>query len=118
MNTRKTGAEYEQIAAEYLQEKGYHILERNFRCRYGEIDLIAEQGETLVYVEIKYRGSMRCGNPLEAVDSKKQRRICKTAMYYYTYHGYEAERPCRFDVIGIDGNGAIMHLENAFEFHT
>lgn len=72
MNTRKTGAEYEQIAAEYLQEKGYHILERNFRCRYGEIDLIAEQGETLVYVEIKYRGSMRCGNPLEAVDSKKR----------------------------------------------
>lgn len=116
MNNRRTGTKYETAAAEYLRGKGYGILARNFRCRYGEIDIIAEKDGILVFLEVKYRGSACCGTPLEAVDARKQRRVCKAAMYYYAGHGYRDGRPCRFDVIGIDGEGTVRHVENAFEF--
>ncbi len=116
MNNRTTGMKYETLAAGYLQEKGYRILVRNFRCRFGEIDIIAEDGGVLVFFEIKFRSSGQCGNPLEAVDVRKQRRISRAALYYYKENGYVKEQPCRFDVIGIEGNGFIRHIENAFEF--
>lgn len=116
MNNRGTGTKYEMLAAEYLRDRGYGILEQNFRCRYGEIDIIAERNGVLVFLEVKYRGSACCGTPLEAVDARKQRRISRAAMYYYAGHGYGEERPCRFDAIGIDGSGTVVHVENAFEF--
>lgn len=71
MNRRKEGAYYENLVAEYLKTQGYEILEKNYRCRIGEIDLIAKEGETLVFVEVKYRRDDKMGNPKEAVDSKK-----------------------------------------------
>lgn len=116
-NKRQVGAEYENRAADYLQEKDYRILEKNFRCRYGEIDLIAQDPDhTLVFIEIKYRASEAFGDPLEAVGFKKQKRISHTALYYYTYHGYAEGTPCRFDVIAVYGDGRMTHIENAFEF--
>lgn len=115
-NTRKTGQEYEAMAAKYLEEKGYGILERNYRCPYGEIDIIAKDGSYLVFVEVKYRGSAAWGIPEEAVDGRKQRRISRAALSYYGHHGYEQGIPCRFDVIGVDGRGMISHIENAFDF--
>lgn len=74
MNRRKEGAYYENLVAEYLKTQGYEILEKNYRCRIGEIDLIAKEGETLVFVEVKYRRDDKMGNPKEAVDRKKQKK--------------------------------------------
>lgn len=66
MNKRKVGAEYEQIAAQYLQSKGYRVLERNYRTSYGEIDIILEKDSCLVFCEIKFRSSGLYGTPFEA----------------------------------------------------
>lgn len=116
MNKRKTGADYEDIAVGYLEKKGYRILERNYRCRYGEIDVIAFKDGVLVVAEVKYRSNDRCGEPAEAVDVRKQRRICRVTMDYLMRHKYFCEKPCRFDVISIYGGGEIKHIENAFYF--
>lgn len=115
-NKRQIGTDYENLAAEYLVKKGYRILERNYRNPHGEIDIIAKDGETIVFCEIKYRAGKRYGSPLEAVDVRKQRRISKVALYYTA--GYKASESAfyRFDVIGIDGEGHIEHIENAFFF--
>lgn len=114
-NNHQKGVQYEAIAARYLERNGYLILEQNYRCHYGEIDIIAEQQGTLVFVEIKYRQSDRYGSPSTAVDYRKRRHISRTALHYYSYHGYEQEKPCRFDVIEIQGR-KIRHLINAFEY--
>lgn len=117
MNKRRLGAEYESMAADYLTGQGYRIVEQNYRNHFGEIDLIAKDRDgTLVYCEIKYRSDTASGDPLEAVDRRKQKRISRTAEYHYAYHGHEAGLPCRFDVIGIYGDGSIRHIKNAFEF--
>lgn len=115
-NKRQIGADYELVAANYLEQKGYIILERNYRNPYGEIDLIALDGDTVVFCEIKYRKKAGYGSPLSAVDVRKQRRISKVALYYTA--GYQAPKNVfyRFDVIGIDGDNTIEHIENAFYF--
>ncbi len=116
MNKRQVGSEYENMAAEYLVQQGYEILEMNYRCRIGEIDIIAKQGMYLVFVEVKFRTDNTCGDPLEAVDWRKQRQICRVALYYYTKHGYRENIPCRFDVIAVYGDETIKQIENAFEY--
>ena len=73
MNKRQTGSEYEGLAAKWLEGHGYQIVERNYRCRQGEIDLIAEKDGYLVFVEVKYRRSSEAGDPAEAVDYWKQK---------------------------------------------
>lgn len=103
MNKRQIGSRYEELAAVYLQEKGYKVLEQNYRCIQGEVDLICRQGSCLVFVEVKYRGDSRMGSPLEAVDKRKQSRIRKVALYYLYSHGLGEDCPCRFDVVGILG---------------
>lgn len=114
MNKRCVGAAYEQEAADYLTEQGYEILERNFRCRLGEIDLIARDGECLVFVEVKYRKGRRKGDPLEAVHQKKQKIIGQVAAYYLLTHPNWEDCPCRFDAVGIL-DGEIRLIKNAFE---
>ncbi len=113
MNKRRLGEDKEQVAADFLEAAGYQILERNFRCRMGEIDLIAKENETLIFTEVKYRASHKAGLPEEAVDFRKQQRICKVALYYLTTRVRRTDVPCRFDVIAIDG-GEIRHHRNAF----
>ena len=115
-NNRKMGAAFEQKAAEYLAGQGYQILERNHKNRGGEIDIIARDKEMLVFTEVKYRANVCCGDPLEAVHQRKQRRICMAVLYYYRKHGYGMTQPCRFDVIAFYGNGLFRHIQNAFEF--
>lgn len=114
VNLREKGCFYERKAGEYLEKKGYEILEYNFRCRFGEIDLIAKQGNTLVFCEVKYRKGTNTSLPLEAVDHRKQQRISRTALYYLGKQE-TLEIDSRFDVIGIVGE-AIFHIENAFEY--
>ena len=113
VNKRQTGTSYEIKAEEYLIKKGYKILERNFRNRSGEIDIIAKDGEYFCFVEVKYRTTNDFGSPLEAVDYRKQNQIRKVAMYYLMKNKLSEWTPCRFDVIGFEGE-KMTHIENAF----
>lgn len=101
MNQRKLGGSYEQMAADFLSKHGYRILERNFRCRLGEIDIVAQDGGCLVFVEVKFRSSSRYGGPMAAVNREKQRTISRVASFYLASHGLGWNTPCRFDVVGI-----------------
>lgn len=116
INRRAIGKKYEEMAVALLEEQGYLILERNYANRYGEIDIIAQEQETLVFVEVKYRSSGSYGDALEAVDWHKQKRICRSALYYCTKKHKNIEIPCRFDVIAIYGEQNVMHIKNAFEY--
>ena len=117
LTTRDIGNAGETCAAEYLEECGYEILERNYKLSFGEIDIIALSPEDIcVFVEVKTRKSDRFGLACEAVDRRKQEHIIRAAMTY----GFEGDK--RFDVIEVyyrDENGfsaeRINHIENAFE---
>lgn len=113
-NNRQTGAAYEEQAARYLEEQGCRVLEKNYRCRQGEIDLIVKDGRYLVFVEVKYRKTKKAGHPAEAVNFHKQQRISKAALYYCYGHRIPQDQPCRFDVVSIL-DGKIEHIKDAFE---
>lgn len=106
-NSRATGNEKEALAADHLAGRGYEILCRNFRVASGEIDI--------VFIEVKYRSGVHKGLPEEAVDVRKQRQICRTALFFLNKYGYGMDTPVRFDVITILGED-IHHIENAFEY--
>ena len=112
-NKRLVGIQYEQTAAKYLTMQGYQILEKNFSCRQGEIDLIAKDGEWLVFVEVKYRKTAAFGTPAEAVDKRKQQRIYRAASQYLYQSGYGQGQICRFDVVVILGE-EISLIRHAF----
>lgn len=114
MNQRLLGSCYEDLAAAYLEQQGLCILKRNYRCRIGEIDLIARDGRYLVFVEVKYRRNQGQGGPLAAVTGKKQGRIGRTAAYYLLTEVGSEEIPCRFDVVAVDGQ-KLHWIRNAFE---
>ena len=113
-NNRSVGTTYEKVAGEYLQSLGYEILEYNYRCRQGEVDIVAWQGEYLVFVEVKYRRTDHMGQPLEAITFAKQKKICRCARQYLYQHRM-ADVAVRFDVVSILGD-EICVIPNAFEF--
>lgn len=112
-NNRAVGTFWENRAAAFLQAQGLRILARNYRCRQGEIDLIAYDGRYLIFAEVKYRSSSRCANPLSAVNGAKQKRICRAADYYRFQEKVPQTMPVRYDVIGILGE-KITWIPNAF----
>lgn len=114
MNKRKTGTIAESRAAAYLSEKGVRIVEKNFRNRHGEIDLIGHHDGYLVFFEVKYRSSNRNGYPEAAVNYYKQKQICQVATYYRCIHQIELQTPIRYDVVAIEGE-QIRWYQNAFE---
>jgi len=114
-NKRQLGKIQEERAAEYLTGLGYEILEKNFRCRLGEIDIIAKDQNVIVFVEVKFRQSFTSGDPLSSVDIKKQKIISRVALYYLLKSGLGENVPCRFDVIGITPE-EITHVREAFEY--
>jgi len=111
------GEKGEKVAVKYLKKSGFEIIECGFKAMRGEIDIIAREKETIVFVEVKTRKSNEFGSPAEAVDSKKQAQIKKIASIYISKK-YKKFIPCRFDVIGIivkeKGNYEISHIRNAF----
>ena len=116
---QKFGAKSEDLAAWYLKQNGYKILEQNYRNRMGEIDIIAREKKTIVFVEVKSRRSIRFGNPKLAVTPKKQRKISMVALHYLK-STRQTTAKARFDVVAIiwpDGRGKpdITHYRNAFE---
>ena len=114
------GALGERLASEHLERQGYRILERNFRCRMGEIDLIARRGSELVFAEVKLRKDASHGEAREFVTASKQRKLLLTAEYYLSARPWAQELQARFDVIevyaprGTEENCTVCHLENAF----
>ena len=114
-NKRGTGSDYEETAARFLESCGYTILEKNYRIRTGEIDLIVRDRENLVFCEVKYRKTGRVDAALDAVDHRKQLKIINTARYYLMKHPSSENLMIRFDVIGINRYGHIEHIQNAFE---
>ena len=114
-NKRKTGSRYEECAAAFLEERGICILERNFRCGQGEIDLIGREENTIVFFEVKYRKTNSWGNPAEAVDTRKQCRISRAADVYRKRENLYGDISFRFDVIAIL-DGEITWYRNAFEY--
>lgn len=121
MNKTELGSFGENLAAEYLEQEGYRILERNFRCRMGEIDLIACRKQILTFVEVKLRKDSRHGEAREFVTAAKQRKLRMAASYYLMNHPSAEELQMRFDVIeiyaprGREGPVQLNLLENAFE---
>ncbi len=101
----------ERLAAEELTRRGYHIIERNFRCRHGEIDLIAEDANDLVFVEVKTRRGNAYGLPEDAVTARKQQKIVQVATYYLALHTC-SERSWRIDVVAVQlsANGRLEEI--------
>lgn len=113
MNTRKKGTDKEQLAADFLSAQGMRIVERNFRGRQGEIDIIGYHKRYLVFVEVKYRSTQDKGSALDAVNARKQHQICKVADYYRYLHRLGDNTMVRYDVIAIQGE-KIQWIQNAF----
>jgi putative endonuclease len=108
------GAFGEERASEYLRRRGFEILARNVRTAYGEIDIIARDGETVVFVEVKSRRGRQGGTALEAVDARKRKRLSRLALAFLARAGW-LDRPARFDVIAVASDGACTHVANAFD---
>ncbi len=115
MNNVQRGHHYEQVAADYLTGLGYRILERNYRCRQAELDIVAMDGSCLVFIEVKYRKAGGPQHPLEAVDVRKQQHICRAALQYLYSHGCGQEQMCRFDVVAVLDAGPVLY-KNAFTY--
>jgi len=114
---RKWGAHWEKTAESYLCASGLKLLNRNFSCRFGEIDLIMEDEKTIVFVEVKYRKSAQHGSGAEAITFHKQERLSRTAAWYLAKHPYRADQFCRFDVVAIEPetSGQNIHwIKSAF----
>lgn len=109
------GAAAEDAALALLQAHGLRLLQRNYRCRGGEIDLVMRDGETLVFVEVRARASARYGLALESVDARKQRRLLFAARHWLMRHPEDMGRVLRFDVVGFQGAEAAEWLRGAFE---
>lgn len=104
------GAEGETIAADYLQRQGLRLITRNYRTRYGELDLVMCEKLDWVFVEVRYRKQ----GAFESVDEMKQRRVQQAAEQYLAKQGCNPNQPCRFDIVSIDQDGTLMWTKNAF----
>ena len=110
------GKEGERVAERYLKKKGYVVVERNYRCAVGELDLIVLDKRVVVFVEVKTRTGHGFGSPLEAVAYRKQKKMIQTAQFFLSQKRLH-QRDARFDVIGVSWPGlepVVEHIENAF----
>ena len=115
MNTRKVGTHYEKRAADELKRRGYRVIETNYRCKFGEIDIVARDGDYFVFVEVKYRKNAAAGDPLEAVGYRKIKKICMTATNFMMKRHLSIDTPIRFDVVSILGDKFTL-IQNAFDY--
>ncbi|MGZ8258446.1 MAG: YraN family protein [Methylotenera sp.] len=109
----KQGNAAEQIAATFLQQKGLILVEKNFRCIYGEIDLIMREAKTLVFIEVRLRSNANFGGAAMSINQSKQQKLTRTAERYLQIHGNSA---CRFDAILMQSTdiNAVEWIQNAF----
>ena len=109
MSTRTQGQAAESLACHHLERHGLRLIERNYQCRAGELDLVMRDGPQWVFVEVRSRRAGRHGGPLETVTPRKQQRLLRAAAHYLQRRRIDA--PCRFDVIGILHEGAETRIE-------
>jgi len=110
--SRAVGARAERLAGAHLEALGFKILEYNYFCHGGEIDLVCEHEDTLVFVEVRARADGEHGHPFETISPLKRQRLVRAARHYLMERDGE-DRACRFDVVGIEGE-TVTHLANAF----
>jgi putative endonuclease len=121
-STREQGEQTENLACQFLESKGFNLIEKNFYCRLGEIDLIMQHNDSLVFVEVRYRRNNNFGSGAESVTTSKQSKLIKTASLYLQQHAKLNHHPARFDVVSITGpietnninNINFEWIENAF----
>lgn len=106
-----TGNRIEDLAVEYLQNTGVIILHRNYNCKLGEIDLIAQDATTLVFIEVRYRKNNAFGTAAETVTEIKQQKIIRTAQFFLQTRSWAAQLPCRFDVIAMSQQNGGLNIE-------
>lgn len=112
----EVGREAEERALAHLQRRGLRLVERNYHCRAGEVDLIMREGATVVFVEVRYRRDARFGGAAASVDSRKQQRLLAAAAHYLDRRRGAAP-PCRFDVVALEGDpdaGPVQWIADAF----
>jgi putative endonuclease len=107
------GERWEQLACEYLINQGLTKVTHNYRCRYGELDLIMRDNNTLVIVEVRYRQSSRFGSAIESITPRKQAKIIAASQHYLSSNSIL--EPVRFDVIGVTGHERLIWIKNAFQ---
>lgn len=112
VDRRSLGRIGEAAAGDFLERRGYRIIARNFRCPFGELDLIAQQGEAIVFVEVKARTTADFGEPFDAITAQKQRRLARLATYYLKGRNW-LRRPARFDAVSVTvtPDGAVLKIE-------
>jgi putative endonuclease len=118
MTTRDTGAQWEQAVAAHLQQSGLRMLQNNFVCRVGEIDLVMAEADCTVFVEVRYRRAATFGDGLDSVGSSKRTKLLRAAQVWLSAHPRRAAAPCRFDVVGCTGSldaPQFDWIRNAFE---
>ena len=116
-NNRTVGKDGEALARTFLKSKGFRITEENYRCPFGEIDIIALDGGEVVFIEVKSRRTTAFGNPEESVNQKKMRKLSQVALHYLSDRGLQ-DREARFDVVAVliePGGSRIHHIPRAFD---
>lgn len=108
------GTAAERRARAWLERHGLKLRDANYRCRWGEIDLIMEDGDTLVFVEVRYRNSIHYGGALESIDARKRQRLCRTAADYLARQR-ERQWPSRFDVVALGPDDRVDWITDAFD---
>lgn len=126
IDTKKLGNQIEALVCDYLRRQKLKLIARNYRCRWGEIDLIMHDQAILVFIEVRYRQHCNFGSSLESVNLIKRNKIIKTAEYYLLSHGLSEKMACRFDVVGVKpiiqklssisklGSAQVEWIKNAF----
>jgi len=109
------GQQGEQLAKDYLLKQGLVMVEQNFKCKMGELDLIMKDKDCYVFVEVRYRTQNDYGGGIESITPSKQRKIIKTTMFYLQQVNLYNRVACRFDVFTIDGDGQIEWIKDAFQ---
>jgi len=110
------GRQAEDLARRHLGRNGLKFLQSNYRCPFGEIDLVMLDGDTIVFVEVRYRARADFGAPAETVDARKQGRLRATAAHFLQRERWASKKPCRFDIVAVTGAGtdSLRWLQNAF----
>lgn len=117
LNKKQLGQWAENIACDYLQVKGLHLLAKNYRCYYGEIDLIMQEQDDIVFVEVRHRNNIEFGNAIESVNQNKINKLMKTAIHFLQYKEWLYQKNSRFDIVAIHPIAGKIQLEwikNAF----
>lgn len=105
------GHRMEETACRFLERRGLQLIERNYRCRVGELDIVMQDKDTLVFVEVRYRRQRRFGGAVESIDPHKQQRLLRAAEHYLQRHPAAGDRPCRFDVVALQGAAHAPRIE-------